>query len=437
MWVPSPGATLGGRYEVRAELGSGGIARVWRARDARTGETVAVKGVRTDGDLYRDDPALARDLFETEVETLRAVGRAGGHPNVVGLRDVVAERGARFAVVDAVEGVVLDDPAVDLPEPEARRVAAELADAMAFLHRNEVIYRDLKPDNAMLRPDGSPVLIDFNTAKGVDPDLSPAPACPACGARVDATDLVCPACDEPFDGSADTCIGRPNEIWRPPELVEDRAHLRQGPWTDVYALGKLFFALLAGPDRRVPAHPGAGPLDSRTDPVDCHPANDEIVRRATRERYDERYRNAEVLRRVLVARDPQPPASARLVDRRTGETHAVSPGDTVGRRGAEGPDATIRVDDDTDHVSAVHVQFDTTESGEWLLRDPRSTNGTYVRQDGGWCRVLSDRGARKRRAAGEADWRGDPPPDTVRLRDGATVALVHPSVGAVFEFRRA
>lgn len=436
-WTPSAGVRLGDRYTVERELGTGGIARVWLAQDHPHDRRVALKHPKFTGELYRSNPDLAEKLFTRELKTLQQVAAAGGHPNIVTLYDTLTVRGTPLAVLEVVDGPELSE-APALSEANARIVTMQLADAMAFLHRHEIIYRDLKPDNAMLRRDGAPVLIDFNTAKGFDTAISAEPTCPACDATVGPTDRVCPACSELFDGSDQTAIGRPNEVWRAPELVEDRAHLRQGPWTDVYSLGKILFALLAGPTRRIPANPGARPDDLRTDPIECQPYLAAIIERATRTDPSERYANAEVLATVLDAKDVEPPIVAELVHLASGQRTEVYPGDTVGRHAAAGPSPTYTVEEyGSKHVSAVHFQFAVDSDGAWYLRDPRSLNGTYVRQNDTWQWVLSERGREARYEAGRdpRDAADQVPPEQLRLHDGAVIAPADKGAAIRFEFR--
>ncbi len=432
-WTPSPGTVIDGRYEVRDELGTGGIARVWRAVDRRTGDEVAVKHIYYGSDNYDRAPGKVEELFGNEVSVLRQVRDAGGHEHIIDLREAVTERGTQMVVVEKVDGHELDDDGVTLSESQAREVTAALADAMGFLHANEIIFRDLKPDNAMLRPDGSPVLIDFNTAKSYDTDVNAEPTCPYCGTALGTNDYVCSNCGQRMDDPEDTVIGQRNEVWKPPEAVEERAHFRQGPWSDVYSLGKLFLMLVMGVGSGTTPRPhGKGPSEFGTD---CRSHNDEIIARATKENPDERYNNARVLQVVLENKQPDPPRQARLLHRETGDRYAISPGDTVGRRGAEGPAATVQIDDPRgDYVSAVQVAFDVDDRGRWVLHD-RSLNGTYVQRGSGWEHVLCENGRRRMQKKGHDPTEGGTvPPETLPVSDGDLIALVDTSYGVTFTF---
>lgn len=432
-WTPSVGETIAGRYEIRDEFGKGGIAQVWQAYDTQESRTVAIKHILFDSENYKRSSDTMESLFDREIESLKKIRDAGGHPNIIDLYDIVTQNGTTLVVVEPVEGEELED--VSLTQNEARQVAIELADAMGFLHKNEIIYRDLKPDNAMLKSDGSPVLIDFNTAKEVEKDRQAGQYCPQCGEEVDTWERVCPDCGKQFGQGGDTKIeGGSNSPYKPPETAKSLEHMQQGPWSDVYSLGKILHFLLIDNDRStVPPPPDRGPQDFG---VDCPDYTDEVIRRGTKKNTDERYNNAQVFKLVLKNRDPEPPARAELRQLETDETYDIEPGDTVGRKGAAGPDATITLERDDSYVSAVQVQFSVDQNNNWILQD-RSLNGTYVQRGGGWQRVLCEQGRKRLKKKGESptDRHGDIPPEQVQLGREAVVALVNPQYDVTFEFK--
>ena len=405
-WEPGPGDTVGGRYELQEFLGKGGFARAHSAHDDVTGETVVVK--HPNYSESSNDEAVVEEYFEKEAETLAKIRDAGGHRSVMDLYDRFEERDTPFLVVELIDGIELDE-VIDEHGPvdaaQVREIGVDLADAMSFLHGNEIVYRDLKPDNVMLTPDITPTLIDFNTATGFDPD------------------------EDPTTGNSGTTILGP---FKPREVAEaSRSDVRQGPWSDVYSIGKILLFLLKG---SVPKKDGVDPRDFG---ADCPPYLAEIVEQATQTDYDDRYHNATVLKRVLENADATPPATASLTYIQQDRSYDLEPGDTVGRTGATGPRASIAIDDPQgEYISAVQVQFDTDEDGNWLLYD-RSLNGTFVQQGQGWQRVLCAEGRDRLRTKGEdpTDRHGEVPPEFVRLSDGDLVSLVHPSYGVTFEFR--
>ena len=408
--APTQGDLVVGRYELGEVLGEGGFAKVFGATDTRTGERVAVKYPNYEGS--RNDRDIVTAYFEKEAETLASIRDAGGHPNVMSLIDVADDGGTSVLVVELVDGYELDDairqtgPLDDIDE--VREIGIALCDAMSFLHENEIVYRDLKPDNVMITHRGgtvTPVLIDFNTATGFTPG-----AAAADGDTSDQTTIVGP--------------------YKPREVAEaDQTEMRQGPWSDVYSVGKILLYLLKG---TVPRKDGVDPRDFG---AECEPYLAETVEKATRTDHTDRYRNATAMKRVLEARDASPPPSATVRYTQVGETHTVYPGDTIGRRYAEGPRSSIVVEDEDEYISTVQVQFDTDADGEWFIRD-RSLNGTYVQTGTGWQRVLSEPGRERLEARGEdaTDRNGEVPPELYGLRDGDLIALVHPSYGVTFEF---
>jgi len=401
---PATGERIGGRYIVDEVAGEGGFAKAYRATDSRSGETVAIKVPNYAGSS--NDAEIIDEYFQKEAQTLARIEAAGGHPNVMTLIDQGTDDGTDFLVVEFIDGYELDD-AIERLGPltdteEVRQVGVDLSDAMGFLHETEIVYRDLKPDNVMLAERGgrpTPVLIDFNTATGFDAGR--------------ATD------------SGTTILGP----YKPREVADAAgSDGRQGPWSDVYSIGKILLFLLRG---TVPKQDGINPRDFG---IDCDPYPADIVATATKSDADERYPNATVMKDVLAARDPSPPPKATLSTGRGGTTHTVYPGDTLGRRDAHGPSPAIAIEDDEEYISTVQVQFDRVD-GEWLLRD-RSTNGTYVQQGDGWEWVLSSDGRKRLREQGTnpADRHGDVPPETQPLTDGSLIALVHPSYGQTFQF---
>jgi serine/threonine protein kinase len=391
------GDVVDDRYRLVEFIGAGGISRAWLGRDERTGEQVVLKHPNYDSE---NDPAVVRDSIEREMEVLASIREAGGHRNLMGLVDRVSVDGHPAMVVEHVSGATLYDEVTRrngfTNAEDVRQVGVQLCRAMSFLHENEIIYRDLKPDNVMLRGDLRPVLIDFNTAKGFVPGDS-------------------------SEGGSGTVI--PNPTYKPPELNNDPdlVGYRQGPWSDVYSVGKVLMFMFAASAAR---GDGVDPRDvpgTRSVPAPLA----ETIQRATRAHKRDRYRNATVLAQVLERRSPEPPAAASITHLQTGTSYDIYPGDTVGRETTDGPRPSVSLSDPDSYVSAVQAQFETGDDGIWLLRD-RSLNGTWVRRGGDWHRVLSPRG-RERLAARTDDPEGLANlPEGVSLVPGDRIALVHP-----------
>lgn len=159
---------LGGRYELDQIIGRGGMAEVWRARDARLQRDVAVKRLRVD--LASDPTFQAR--FRREAHSAAGLN----HPNIVAVYDTgeqvddSSDVSVPYIVMELVEGVTLRDVLRDgrkvVPE-RALEFAAGVLDALAYSHRAGIIHRDIKPANVMLTPSGAVKVMDFGIARAV------------------------------------------------------------------------------------------------------------------------------------------------------------------------------------------------------------------------------------------------------------------------------
>lgn len=152
------------QYELRSELGFGGMAVVWRAHDHRLGREVALK-VLHDHVAARQEN---RDRFEREA---RAVARLE-HPNIIRIYAVSQpEARTQYIATELIEGPTLRDfvAAGGFPLPEIAAFCCILiARALSHAHEHGVIHRDVKPENIMLTRDGSPRLMDFGLARVLD-----------------------------------------------------------------------------------------------------------------------------------------------------------------------------------------------------------------------------------------------------------------------------
>jgi non-specific serine/threonine protein kinase len=148
-----------GRYTLHESLGRGGMGDVFRATDTQTGQTVAIKQLRSDL-LAADAGALNR--FTREGEVLRALA----HPNIVQFLATVEENGQHYLILEYIDGGDLNGLMSHgtLPLERTLKIALELCDALARAHHLGVIHRDIKPSNILIAPDGTPRLSDFGIA---------------------------------------------------------------------------------------------------------------------------------------------------------------------------------------------------------------------------------------------------------------------------------
>ena len=163
--MPTESRVLANRYELGDEIGRGGMARVHIATDRLLERTVAVK-VLSALDA-RDDTAVER--FRREAQ---AVARLN-HPNIVAVYDWGEDDDTAFIVMEYVNGQTLREVLYDrgrLTALEAASVGAEIADALAFAHRNGVVHRDVKPGNVLITPDGEVKVTDFGIARADSSD---------------------------------------------------------------------------------------------------------------------------------------------------------------------------------------------------------------------------------------------------------------------------
>ena len=151
---------LAGRYRIGRELGAGGMATVYLARDLKHERDVAVKVLRPD--LAE---SLGRERFLREIQLAAKLS----HPHILPLHDSGDAGGALFYVMPNVEGHSLRDrlnATGKLPIGEALRIAQEVAGALDYAHRHDVVHRDIKPENIMLQ-DGHALVADFGIGKAV------------------------------------------------------------------------------------------------------------------------------------------------------------------------------------------------------------------------------------------------------------------------------
>src|SRR5690349_8853366 len=150
--------TCVGPYEVIAQLGAGGMGEVYRATDARLGREVAVKVIRRA--LVNDEDALDRLLREATLAS------SLNHPNIVTIYETGVVGADRYIAMELVEGSTLRTlSGQGLPLGRTLGIARQIAEALAVAHGAQIVHRDIKPDNVMVRPDGYVKLLDFGLAR--------------------------------------------------------------------------------------------------------------------------------------------------------------------------------------------------------------------------------------------------------------------------------
>ncbi len=160
------GTILGGKYEILKKIGQGGMSIVYVAMDTRLNKQWAVKEIKKNP--KQDTGTLLKGL-QMEANILKMVD----HPVLPRIVDIINYNGTVFVVMDYIEGRPLSEVLKTegaQPQDKVIEWAKDLCSALDYLHSMNppIIYRDMKPSNIMLKPDGKVKLIDFGTAKEFD-----------------------------------------------------------------------------------------------------------------------------------------------------------------------------------------------------------------------------------------------------------------------------
>ncbi|MER7499980.1 serine/threonine-protein kinase [Nonomuraea pusilla] len=157
-------ARLAGRYALLRPLGSGGMGKVWLARDEMLQREVAVKELTLPDGLPSRD---REELVTRAVREAQATARLR-HPGIVALHDVIVEQDRPWLVMELLRGRTLGDTVRDfgpMPHPYAARVGADVLEALSAAHAQGLQHRDVKPGNVFLTEAGRVVLTDFGIAR--------------------------------------------------------------------------------------------------------------------------------------------------------------------------------------------------------------------------------------------------------------------------------
>src|SRR5712691_6680078 len=204
-------AALAERYTIERELGRGGMATVYLARDLKHGHLVAIKVLRPE-----IAAALGPERFLREIEVAARLT----HPHILALHDSGQTGGSLYYVMPYIEGESLRDRLEresQLPLEDALRITREVASALSYAHSHDVVHRDIKPENILLSG-GEAVVADFGIARAITQ---------AAGSKLTETGIA---------------IGTPG--YMSPEQAS-------GGWpidgrSDVYSLACVLYEMLAG-----------------------------------------------------------------------------------------------------------------------------------------------------------------------------------------------
>ena len=223
-----PNGTSVEGFGIEGVLGAGGFGITYRAVEAELERTVAIKEYLPGGlamrgadgssvhplsSADREDYAFGLQRFRDEARTLVSFR----HPNIVAVHRFFEANGTAYLVMQYVEGDALGAilaRAGTLTEPEIREILFPILNGLEEVHKVGFLHRDIKPGNIFIQVDGVPVLLDFGAARQ------------ALGEKSASMTAIVTAGYAPF------------------EQYSSRG--RQGPWTDIYALGATLYRAMTG-----------------------------------------------------------------------------------------------------------------------------------------------------------------------------------------------
>lgn len=158
------GSVIDGKYEILRKIGQGGMSVVYLAMDTHLNKQWAVKEIRKKGN-GKDDVVIVNSLL-AEANMMKKLD----HPSLPRIVDIIDNGETIFVVMDYIEGESLDKILLEYgPQPEELVIAwaKQLCDVLSYLHSQKppIIYRDMKPANIMLKPEGNIKIIDFGIAR--------------------------------------------------------------------------------------------------------------------------------------------------------------------------------------------------------------------------------------------------------------------------------
>lgn len=285
---------LASRYRLERELGQGGMATVYLAEDLKHHRRVAIKVLRPELAA-----TLGPDRFAREIEVAARLQ----HPHILGVLDSGDDAGFFYYVMPFVEGESLRDRlarAGELPVPEAVRLLAEIAEALAVAHKAGIVHRDIKPENVLLSGRHAMVM-DFGVAKAVSD-----------------------AADRHQLTTAGVALGTP--AYMAPEQAS--ADPQMDGRVDIYALGVLGYEMLTGhtpfpglnPQQTLAAHVTQAPPPLGQQRDGLSPALEAVVMRCLAKRPADRFQNADEL---VAALEPLATPSGGITPTHTQPVQAV------------------------------------------------------------------------------------------------------------------
>lgn len=230
LYFLTPGTLIAGRYEIGASVGNGGFGITYKAWDNTLSKVVAVKEYYPAGLVNRVPGEKNIIIYSGSrqkectngkvrfLEEARNMAKFNTHPNIINVYDFFEENNTAYIVMEFLDGENYKDYIREqggkVPLDKALEVSRAVLSALKEVHESGILHRDISPDNIFMCRDGHIKLIDFGAA------------------RFSAKD----------EDKTRSIILKPG--FAPPEQYQSKS--RQGPWTDIYAVGATLYRAITG-----------------------------------------------------------------------------------------------------------------------------------------------------------------------------------------------
>ena len=167
----SAGTRLSDRYEIIKQIGAGGMADVYMAKDIRLGRFVAIKVLKSE---YSSDESFLKK-FNSEAQAVAGLI----HPNIINVYDVGVQEDVHYIVMELGDGITLKEHILNekkLSAEEAVDFSIQIAEAISCAHEHKIIHRDIKPQNILVSSHGAIKVTDFGIAKAANSNTMTATA---------------------------------------------------------------------------------------------------------------------------------------------------------------------------------------------------------------------------------------------------------------------
>ena len=228
-----------GPYTILRELGRGGMGVVYLANDPNLDRQIAIKALPA---AFAEEPARL-ERFQREAKALAALN----HPGIAGIYGLEEIAGARYLILEFVDGETLADRLAKgpLPTDEALPLARQLAEALEAAHEKGIVHRDLKPANLIVTPEARLKVLDFGLARGSDTagpsSASQSHSLPTPPAAPDSPTLTAPA--RPVNSPTVAGVIMGTAGYMSPEQARGKFVDKR---SDIFSFGCVLYEMLSG-----------------------------------------------------------------------------------------------------------------------------------------------------------------------------------------------